>query len=121
MRRLHMPADAEEKFEYVLRVLRLLSVPGEAGDVLKTESPPEALKRGFAEADREYDRLVSTIDSKYYHEFAVPANLDIGLETARSLSSSLRMEQLFPGVLGPRIVRYRQNIYKVWMLVFPCG
>ncbi len=72
-------------------------------------------------ADREYHRLLDTIDAKYYHEFAVPAHVEIESGVARDIKRSLRMRQLAPGVLGPEALAYREGVYKVWIEVFPCG
>ncbi len=112
---------SEGDFEYALRVLRLYA-PGSPKEKTKVvENPPEVLRRGFELADREYDRLLSSIDPKYYHEFAVPAHLDVDKETAQLLLASLGMRQAFPGVLGPEGVHHEGKLYKVWIQVFPCG
>ncbi len=114
--------DLKGRFEYALRVLRLYSLPGpEKANRVAAKATPDPLKRGFEDADREYSRILRTIDSAYYHEFAVPAHIDITEETADLLVSSLQMRQDFPGVFGPEILRQDDKLYKVWIQVFPCG
>lgn len=72
-------------------------------------------------ADREYHRLLDSIDAKYYHEFAVPAHVEIKAVDAKAIKGSLRMREVSPGVLGPEALQYRDGVYKVWIEVFPCG
>ncbi len=122
MNRGDSPFQIRGKFEYALRVLRLYTAPSLGAEgTRESVSPPGVLRRAFEEADSEYDKLLSTIDPKYYHEFAIPTHLDIEEETVRTLLSSLRLSQTSPGVLGPENIQHMGRLYKVWILTFPCG
>lgn len=72
-------------------------------------------------ADQEYERLMSSIDPAYYHEFAVPAHIDVPKVVVEELRSLLQLKEEFPGVLGPERVEFGDKQYKVWVQIFPCG
>lgn len=117
-----VPLQEEGGLEYALRVLRVLGPRGGVPRDAKTIGAlPRILVQGMELADREYDRLLSSIDPEYYHEFAVPTHIEIDESTAEDLRSSLEMRQEFPGVLGPESIHHEGKVYKVWIQVFPCG
>jgi hypothetical protein len=111
-----------DRHEYALRALRLPLSEGEGTPKAKEVSRPHpVLLRALEIADREYERLMDTIDPKYYHEFAVPAHVEISEEMAAELRSALDLREVFPGVLGPEQMVYSGRHYKVWIQLFPCG
>lgn len=115
------PERDDEGYQYALRVLRIPSTRSSPSSPKKVREPPEVLLRALELADGEYHRLMGSTAGEYYHEFAVPAHVQIEAVDAKSIEDSLRMRMTSPGVLGPEALSYRDGVYKVWIEVFPCG
>ncbi len=79
------------------------------------------LKRALFEADKNFEQAVALATEAYYQLVLSPATITLGSTDAGALTSMLGLKISFPRTHEPRVVRYRNSLYRISVDSAFCG